>query len=201
MSNFFLNLLFPIKCLGCERTGEYLCSDCLLSVPLNESSAQIKNINLIAAVDYHHPLIKKAIHNYKYNFIQELAKPLASLMVRRLAIEITTGENTVLVPVPLHPRRLRWRGFNQAELLAKEISQHSNIPVADCLIRKRYTSPQMKIQDAFKRKINIQNAFQLKYRPAEEIILIDDVSTSGATLEECAKLFNREVRALVVAKG
>lgn len=197
MGNFFLDLLFPIQCLGCSRDGEYLCSDCLNRIPLNKEIFYLRNLRLLAAARYDNPLIKKIIYCYKYDFVKELAKPLGFLMAQKL----DPIQEAVLVPVPLRPRRLRWRGFNQAELLAIEIGRRLNLPVADCLFRTRYTPPQMKIQDARERKINVQNAFRLKYRPKGKIILIDDVATTGATLEECAKLFSEEVWGLTAARG
>lgn len=183
------DFLFPVSCLGCGLQGTYLCSSCLASLPPG-SSFSLRNLSLVSATSYGHPLVKKMIWEYKYGFVKELAKPLASLMVKHL-------KGSVLVPVPLHLRRLRWRGFNQSLLLAQE----TGLPVADCLVRVRNTSPQMKIKNSLKREQNIQDAFRLKYLPSGEIILIDDVCTTGSTLEACAALFERPVRGLVVAHG
>ncbi len=190
----WLDLLFPIHCLGCGSKEEYLCSSCFDSIP-SGSSFPLKNLSLLSASSYRNPLVKKMIHRYKYGFVKKLAKPLGLLMAKRLDFD------AVLVPVPLHSRRLRWRGFNQSFLLASEIGRQLDLPVADCLLRAKYTSPQMKIKNSLKRGKNIKDAFCLKYLPEGKIVLIDDVCTTGATLEECAKLFERKVWGLVVARG
>lgn len=117
-------------------------------------------------------------------------------------------ENTVLIPVPLHKKRYLWRGFNQAELLAKEIGKRFNLPVlANVLSRTKNTTPQTQL-NILERKENIQSAFsclrpELIFR--KNILLIDDVCTSGATLEECAKALScgqpGKIWGLVLAKG
>ncbi|MFA5994800.1 MAG: phosphoribosyltransferase family protein, partial [Parcubacteria group bacterium] len=123
-----------------------------------------------------------------------------------------------LVPVPLHPRRLRWRGFNQSALLAEyvgknlttgfEIPNHPNL-----LQRKRYTPPQMKIKKYAQRIANLQQAFSLRKTAATDmpnslqgktILLVDDVATTGTTLFECAKVLKaggaKKVFAVVIAR-
>jgi ComF family protein len=103
----------------------------------------------------------------------------------------------LIVPVPLHRRRERWRGFNQAELLAenlgKNLSPGYDIPILKILKRKKFTAPQMKIKNYKEREKNIRSAFILN-DPLEvelknkKILLIDDISTTGSTLLECAKV-------------
>lgn len=207
------DLFFPINCLGCGQEGKFICPSCFEKIPLNKKPPSKK---LIVASHYQHPLVKKAIHQYKYNFIKDLAVPLAKLMIQKLSFcpEIPK-KNVVLIPVPLHQRRLRWRGFNQAELLAREISQVLKIPlVNDILIRKKHTLPQAKMPNLSARKQNIQQTFALKSSKrlvikndvppqflrrasfsgrasgfeTKTIILVDDVATTGATIKECAKI-------------
>lgn len=199
-----LDLFFPINCLGCGQEGQFICLSCFEKIPLNRKPPFKR---LIIASHYKYPLIKQAIHRYKYDFIKDLAEPLAKLMVK--VIRERFFENALLIPVPLHKKRLRWRGFNQAELLALEISQNLNIPMAnDILIRTKHNLPQAKITDAQARRTNIKNAFKLNKRPCiknKTILLIDDVCTTGATLEECAKVLKplkpKQIWGLVVARG
>src|SRR3989344_7225576 len=112
----------------------------------------------------------------------------------------------VLVPVPLHRKRHNWRGFNQAELLSGALSVSLNIPLNKTLVsRRKATKPQVKLS-ALERKRNVENAFALSGNPAnKKIILVDDVITSGSTLNELAKLLKKhkasEVWALTVAHG
>jgi ComF family protein len=96
----------------------------------------------------------------------------------------------VLVPVPLHHKRLRERGYNQSSLLAKELGKLTNLPVVDdCLIRQRYAPPQARTSTVDERRSNVANAFLCRDRRLEgkQVLLIDDVSTSGSTLDACAR--------------
>ena len=217
-----LDLLFPIQCLGCGKEGNFICYSCFKKLPLNTKKS--KN-NLLIASYYKNLLIKQLIHKYKYDFIKDLAKPLGLLMVKKLQSQevrpqkVGTFSKKVplfrsdlcLVPIPLHQKRLKWRGFNQAELLAQEISKKTNIPVINnLLIRIKHTLPQMKIQDAKQRKKNMNQAFALNPNfnnnlENKNIILIDDISTTGATMKECAKALKplkpKNILGLVIAKG
>jgi len=200
-----LDLLFPIQCLGCNQEGNFLCYSCFKKLSFN--TKQAKN-NLLIASYYKDPLIKLLIHQYKYNFIKDLAKPLGMLMVKK--IKNQNIKNSILIPVPLHKKRLRWRGFNQAELLAQVISQKLNIPIINnLLVRTRYTPPQAKIKNANQRKENIKQAFQLNLNfknnlENKKIILIDDICTTGSTLDECTEVLKvlepKSIWGLVIAK-
>ena len=228
-----LDLLFPINCLGCGQEGQFICPSCFKKIPLNRkrplkfSSSALTGLEI--ASDYNYALVKQAIHRYKYDFIKGLAEPLGQLMVK--AIKELSFKNALLIPVPLHPKRLRWRGFNQAELLSLEISRNLNIPMAnDILIRTKHNLPQVNIKSSQKRKENIKHAFQLNPQlgtvpltvrgtvpnpPSlsdtvldlrhKTIILVDDVCTTGATLEECAQVLKplqpKQIWGLVIAQG
>jgi ComF family protein len=136
-----------------------------------------------------------SIHTFKYNFIPALAQPLGEWLTERIA-EIQLPLPDVCIAVPLHPRRLRFRGFNQSELLAKTLvdtlAPSLDIPLLkNYLIRTRYTKPQMKTHAREERFENLKNAFacasdDLSYIQGKSVWLIDDVSTTGTTLEECA---------------
>ena len=131
--------------------------------------------------------MRKAIHQLKYSNLRTIAKPLSELLNDYLAMNPVPGE--VLVPVPLHHKRLRERGYNQSHLLSRELGKLTKLPVvADCLIRQRHTPPQARTATVAERKRNIARAFtchdqQLK---GKQVLLIDDVATSGATLNACA---------------
>jgi len=118
----------------------------------------------------------------------------------------------MVVPIPLHPRRLRWRGFNQSALLAGHIAANllpqNPLPFDEnMLVRKRYTPPQMEISNYQNRKQNIAGAFSLAGRKDvrnKTVLLIDDVATTGSTIFECARVLKaagaREVFAAVIAR-
>ena len=119
------------------------------------------------------------------------------------------GDNPLVVPVPLHPRRLRWRGFNQSELLAESLAEHFLLQTdALTLNRVRQTMPQADIQEREQRLDNVSDVFSCAHPEnvrGRSILLIDDVCTTGATLNECARVLKengaKRVVALVVARG
>jgi len=121
---------------------------------------------------------------------------------------LSSFSQNLIVPVPLHKKRQRWRGFNQAEVLAKNFVEHySSMQLdEDSLQRTRHTKAQAKLYGAA-RKQNLKNSFQWRNENlgGRNVIIIDDVTTTGATLEECARVLKKagagEVWGLVVAKG
>jgi len=246
-----INLLFPIYCLGCEQEGKFICSACFGKIKINKKyyfdKADILKKTIVTG--YHQDeLLKQAIYKYKYNFIKDLSKPLGQLMINKMLKDIKKKCNFkkfILIPIPLHFKRLRWRGFNQAELLAQIVSQELNIPVINnLLIRTKHTLPQVKIQKAFQRRQNIHNVFDLVSFPRKRessnkliwipnpsrggqtqvgndksirrpifnannfknktFILVDDISTTGATLGEAARILNalnpKQIWGLVLTK-
>jgi len=131
--------------------------------------------------------MRQAIHKLKYNNLRILAAPLAQLLHDYLTDNPLLGE--VLVPVPLHRKRLRERGYNQSGLLARELGRLANLPVdEDCLVRKRHACPQARTSTVEERRSNVAEAFTASGRRIrdKQVLLIDDVATSGATLDACA---------------
>jgi ComF family protein len=151
--------------------------------------------------------VQGLIQRFKYGRDIALARPLGILLARSLDDERLAGcIFDALVPVPLHPRRRRERGFNQAELLAARLSRVAGIPVRRLIRRSRATPPQAGF-DRVERMENLRDAFALR-RPIPSggvFLLVDDVSTTGATLDACAAVLREggasEVFAVVVARG
>lgn len=141
---------------------------------------------LRSAVAYEGP-VELAVQRFKYQGWRKLARPLAQLVAERLAIEGVAAR--LLVAVPLHADRKKQRGFNQAELLASELRKRMQLeaPVGE-LIRTRPTPPQVG-RDRLRRFENVRDAFAWRGPPlnAQSILLIDDVATTGATLDACAR--------------
>ena len=131
--------------------------------------------------------MQKLIHAFKYDFVQDLSVPLGQLLGRGL--RTTSVRDAVLCPVPLHPKRLKWRGFNQSALLANVISQEIGLPVSPLLTRIRFQKPQMDLSRA-ERLENVQRAFALSQdvSSVSHVILVDDVGTTLSTLECCATI-------------
>ncbi len=150
---------------------------------------------------YQDPL-KKAIQKLKYKFVSQIAETLLDLMIVYWAkhipqfleeIKKDKGVGWVVVPVPLHPKRQKWRGFNQSALLGKMLSQKLGMEYAEALKRTRYTKPQVGIK-AWERKQNMHNAFapNLKFKIENlKFLLVDDVWTTGSTLKECAYVLKK----------
>jgi ComF family protein len=132
-------------------------------------------------------VIRKAIHELKYRSLKAISPCLAELLADYLRANPLPGE--ALVCVPLHPRRLRERGYNQSSLLARELGRRIGLPVIeDCLIRVKQAQPQVRAVDVEERRKNVVDAFVCRDEKVsgKKIVLVDDVCTSGATLESCA---------------
>jgi ComF family protein len=234
----FLDTLFPIHCLSCQKEGEWICSECFKKIkildlqicphcekvitengklcPSCKNSLSYREISfpldaLLVSTKYKENNLSKFIHFFKYNFVRDLSLPLGKIMTNCFS-KNSLPLPDIIIPIPLHPRRLRWRDFNQSELLAKYLSQNLapgiEIPMESNLLRrKRFTQPQMKIKNYAERKENIKNAFsitQSKKIKDSNILLVDDVCTTGSTLLECAKILKkngaRKVFAIVIAR-
>jgi ComF family protein len=192
-----LDLLYPVRCGGCSKVGKGVwCESCDAAVqrlypPLQTRPLALHTpweavtIDVTSAARYAEPL-RDGIHTFKYDGTPDLAGSLGQLMAEAW---VNGGlQADVLVPVPLHPRRRRERGYNQSELLAKKIGALVGVTVDMAIIRRvRYTDQQaMLARD--ERRNNVHGAF--KAEPArsngKHIMLVDDVFTTGATLSECA---------------
>lgn len=143
--------------------------------------------------------LREAIHLYKYRPVRALGKPLAAWMAGQVRFD---ARPDLVMPVPLHRKRLRHRGFNQALLLADGITRHFDLSLCfDNLVRTRPTRPQVELTGA-ERAVNVKGAFSL-LRPEEiedkGILLIDDVFTTGATMNECARVLKEAGARSVVA--
>ncbi len=131
--------------------------------------------------------MRQAIHQLKYHNLRAISSCLAQLLADYLYSNPLPGE--AIIPVPLHSKRLRERGYNQSGLLARELGKFTNLPVIqDCLIRIKEAKPQVRASSAQERLKNVAGAFLCENNgvDSKQIILIDDVCTSGATLESCA---------------
>jgi ComF family protein len=140
-----------------------------------------------------HPL-RQAVHKFKYGRKVSLGKPLGRLMARGCREFLRDCDADLIVPVPLHPKRLRWRGFNQALLLGRQLSKAYGIPTDPFVLRRiRETPPQTQLNEEERRR-NVRGAFALApERPLEgkRVLLVDDVYTSGATVNECSRTLTR----------
>ena len=184
----FLDLIFPPRCGGCGRQGVAWCDRCARSVqPVPVTT--LNGIPLVAAGQLDGPL-QRAVHTYKYRPRPGLASVLAEPL--RRAIASADLEIAALTFVPLHPRRRRERGFNQAERLARALAGGLALPVVDGLARRRPTPAQVGLSQA-ERQVNMLGAFEWTAitRPPAGLALVDDVCTTGATLTAAAEAVAR----------
>ena len=199
--NKILAVLFPQKCLGCKKENEILCSDCLLKIN-RPDTPHLNGIHI--ASNYQDAVLKKALWMLKYQGVKQLAKPLAELVRERIWKKLET-ENWLVVPVPLSKNKLRHRGYNQAEMIAGELSGDVR---ADILFKKFHTKSQVEVKNKEERLANIVGSFEIKNPETikgKKIILIDDVFTTGATMREAKKVLKeagaKKVVGVVVARG
>ncbi|MBU0476639.1 ComF family protein, partial [Patescibacteria group bacterium] len=227
---FLLDLLFPKLCLNCQKEGDYLCSDCQALLDVLEfqyclcklpqrlpeggkcKRCQNKNLSgLYFALSYQKPLTKILIHKFKYEpFIKELSKTLSDLIINHFQLlnKLPNFSEFALIPIPLDKKRLKWRGVNQAEELAKELSEKLEIPLlANCLIKIKTTFPQVELSEK-QREENVKGVFACRNKEkivGKKILLVDDVYTTGATMEEAARVLKksgaRKVWGLALARG
>jgi len=154
-----------------------------------------------------HPL-RQVVQKFKYGRKVSLGKPLGRLMPRGCRDFLGSCAAELIIPVPLHPKRLRWRGFNQSVLLGRQVSRAYSVQMdVFTLVRNRETAPQTQLTEEERRK-NVRGAFGLdpdKSVKGKIVLLIDDVYTSGATLNECSRVLRRggakEVYALTLARA
>jgi ComF family protein len=201
-------LLFPKRCFFCKEYDGLLCGDCqaLLEInPAHRPDNSKKHLaDIYAACSYENTRVKKLLHSFKYKpFNKELAAPLASLVAGHFSLSEKNPDfnDTVLVCVPLAPKRLRWRGFNQAQAIAKELADIWHIPIEpDCLARTRETKIQADLAQTERRE-NIKGAFICRNNTRiknKSVLLVDDVVTTGATMEECARVLSKNGAAKII---
>lgn len=201
-----LDLLFPPRCVGCHHPGTWLCPECWRGIeritdplcpccgrPVAQSDRLCSvcrrmspPIDGIRSAVYFEGTLREAIHRFKYRGGRVLARPLGRLMAERWSAYHIPAE--VLIPVPLHPARLAERGYNQATLLARALGTTIGLPVEmGSLVRIRATAPQVTL-DAAARQENVRGAFRCldKRMVGRQVVLIDDVCTTGATLSACS---------------
>ncbi len=213
--NIILDIFFPRFCLRCQKEGDWICPDCLSTISILEYEYcpfcmqriseevicykhQNKNLDkLFFAVSYENSFIKKAIKKFKYPpFLRELTPYFCYLIISHfLLIENKTiledKNNSLLTPVPISSFKKRWRGYNQSEEIAKQLSISLKIPVLiNNLIKIKKTQPQFNLSKD-ERMENVKNVFEIKNAQeiqGKRVFLVDDVFTTGATMEECSRV-------------
>lgn len=222
--NFFLDLLFPINCYACDEPGFYLCEKCFKKLLFQEKKASDFNLirnnlkDIFIAGDYENKLLATLIKAFKYEGIEAIGEDLGRFMnfywegrVKALALEKKEifATEPIIIPVPLSRKRKNERGFNQSEILANIFCLEFSYSLLLALKRKNKRKHQAGLEEKNRLK-NVKDCFSCSQSELEKIkdksiILIDDVITTGATLNEIAGVLlgagAKEVFALVLAKG
>lgn len=205
-----LNLIFPAHCVCCERNtenGAVICGKCLAGISLNRTlfcgkcGARLPNNAKIchkdfpfilgAATSYRNDAVKKLVHCLKFKYIEAAATPLSDLLIHYAEDLRMPLEKFLVIPVPLSSKRIRERGFNQAEIIARIFAGHFGLTIApDALSRDKHAKPQSETRTITERRANVAGSFCCHNQETvigKDIILIDDVTTSGSTLLAAAE--------------
>jgi ComF family protein len=186
-----LESLSPSACAACDEPtldGPF-CATCAGSSRPAAPTRTLHGVPLLSAGVYAPPL-STAIVRFKYGGRAELSRALARLLAPSLAA-LTLPPDAVLVPVPLHPKRLAERGYNQAALLAQELAHVSGHACRPRLLSRARATERQVGKARRDRLTNLADAFRVRQRPAARAILVDDVVTTGATVRACAQALAR----------
>ncbi len=193
------DLVFPSTCISCGIDHEVLCDTCLFSIPMDTYSEK----NMHAVFSYNEPVIRRSLHSLKYKNNTALAKRLAIPLHDKILQELIHQEKfngftkPLIIPIPLHKKRKRQRGYNQTEILCNELSLIDNSfyrTENHVLYKHKHTPSQTEILNRKKRLKNIQNCFSAKNPEkiqGRNIILIDDITTTGATFNEASRVLKK----------
>ena len=206
-----LETLYPLECVGCGSAGRVVCDRCAEDLPVLQPpycrtcaapgnfarcqtcAESIRQFDGVRAPYRYAGPIRQAILALKYGGIKAGASQLGDLLADYLDANPLPGE--IIAPAPMHQRRLRERGYNQAELLARRVAAHSGLRYdAKLLRRARPVEPQAGIGSAAQRAVNVANSVALasgKDVQGVGVIVVDDVSTTGSTLESCAAVLKQ----------
>lgn len=220
LKKWLLDMIFPAKCISCRKDGEIVCKSCLNNVSFNDDVIFIDG--LIACTEYDkNPLLKRMIFSLKYKFCIDMAPILSEIFKTYLVYVSQFNEclkNAIIVPVPLHNKRLKFRDFNQSKILADGLvrsinNDHElsgfNLTVVDCLKRISFTKSQAKSTKE-ERVENLRNSivFNIDFSSTIKnrfVLILDDVATTGSTIKECARVLKNagaaEVFGFVLARA
>ncbi|MEK7071422.1 MAG: phosphoribosyltransferase family protein [Patescibacteria group bacterium] len=211
--NTILEIVFPSKCLACDKKGVDFCLQCLTLCPPAERESEKW---IFPLYDYRHPNIKKSIRLFKYKSRKRLANIFAEVLYYRILEELSdlavmeNFRHVILIPIPLSRKRYRERGFNQTELLCQKLvalDKNANFRLEkNILIRPKDSEHQARLENRRERLQNIIGSFAIKNEQQNEekikgrnIILIDDVTTTGATLSEARKTLKQAGAKKIIA--
>lgn len=208
---YLLDIVFPVNCLGCKKAGTPLCPKCLGNFRRAERPTEEW---IYSMFDYRHPNMKRAIWLMKYAGKRNLAGVFGEMLGSHLALELSelgpleNFHDPIMIPIPLSKKRMRERGYNQTELLCQSmLKMNKNLEYQNKILKKiKETEHQARLKDRSVRLKNLLGTFEIRDRDlvrGRNIILVDDVTTTGATLSEAKKVLRaagaRKVIAVTIA--
>lgn len=198
IKSWLLDIVFVETCLGCHKKGEPICDACIRKARRVERET---DRDIFALFDYRDGVIKKAIWRLKYYNKTELGKKLGEFLYEEMIEEIsdmrlyTSGSPILVIPVPISRIKDRSRGYNQSEIIARgfcEKSRKETLEFRSDIVKKKIdTKPQARIENRKERLKNIEGAFEVtkpEIAKGRTIIIIDDVTTTGGTINEITKV-------------
>ncbi|MBA3723959.1 MAG: ComF family protein [Candidatus Levybacteria bacterium] len=227
------DFIFPKQCVQCKKLGTYICPRCFSYISFTDAMVCVicqrqamggithpvcgtrYSIDGVFPSLVYKGIVKKLVYTFKYPpYLTSLQDTLSELfyegIIQKEYFYPLTATPSIIIPIPLHVKKFRKRGYNQAQLLAEGISKRFGYPLIDALIRVRETQTQVGLSKELRQK-NIKDAFALRSELLDQIanvpqvFLVDDVVTSGSTLREAAKLLKRagvkKVWGLTLAHG
>ncbi|MBT6691140.1 ComF family protein [Candidatus Parcubacteria bacterium] len=215
LNNLF-DFIWPQFCLGCNREGSLCCGYCLNDILLVEP----KKITwpdsddhyfdaCFVCCEYQNKLVQKIVKQFKYSYLENLSTILVNILEKQ-ARHLALGRNTIITNVPLHPRKQKQRGFDQTEILAKQLARQLNLSYSPLLKRTKATKTQAQLSKIDRQK-NVSGVFKALHTASAnsgrgtEILLIDDITTTGSTLNQAAKALKdadyQKITCLVLAKN
>lgn len=232
MPTFLKDVFFPKFCLGCGKVGTYLCNNCYKKLAYFDKDCCIYcqkpspyglthpgcrkplGIDGFMTIFRYNDLLKKTIKSFKYRLATAVWDELSlsirpeKLLKTNFFNRVIKNEKIFLQPIPLHPKKIRERGFNQALIITKFFQRYLSLLTTDTLIRTKETKPQASIKSKKERAQNLHNAFAVKKKNNvinRTFVLVDDLLTSGRTAEAAATTLKKngakKVYVLTLAKG
>lgn len=204
-----LEFVFAPKCVLCSASKDVVCGECARLLPkarlrclrcgkrnpygvyCPSCTGKIRPDRVLSVFDYCDE-VKKIIHEFKYKDYSALSEELARLMVPIIS-DLKNYSNYTLVPIPIDEKKRQYRGYNQSELLVNHLGKLTNLPVKNILSRVHDSRPSQAQLEKDERRKNIKGAFFVKNATeiGENIILVDDVITTGSTIEEATKVLKK----------
>lgn len=204
-----VDIIFPRTCMGCGSSGKYLCDKCKSEVEVIGTDYKNKKIEGRIGLFKYHGVIKELISLLKFEFVSDVKTEIGEMIVEQLkenypnVLEYWQTNKFVIIPVPLHWRRENWRGFNQAEIIANEVGKILKLNINSNLIKRSINTKKQAVSNKVERQKNMEKAFLNIGKIPKNIIIFDDVWTTGNTIKNIIKIIpkNRKVWVLTMASG